>query len=120
MRPYVVQNLKNDLGETASARVIAPQNAHTRTVSADGAEVTIQPKDQVFYVCGETAALTLTDYPEKGSFAVVFTSGAAPTVLTVPNTLRMPDDFTVEANTRYEINVLNGFALCAGWAVSAS
>ena len=120
MRPYIVQNLKSDLGETSSARVVDPFHGMARSEEKPGTEVTIQPETGVVYECGEAAALTLSDCPEKGSFAVVFTSGAEPTVLTVPNTLHMPEDYAVEADTRYEIHVRDGYALCAGWAVSAS
>ena len=119
MRPYVLQNLKTELGEVESARLIAAQGTAIRTVEPEGTEITIQPENMVIYQCGEVTALSLSDFPECGTFALMFTSGAAATVLAVPNTLHIPDDFTVEANTRYEMNVRNGYALVAGWAVSA-
>lgn len=63
-------------------------------------------------------ALTISSIP-AGEFCIKFVSGSTPTVLTVPNGMHMPDDFTVEANTRYEINCdEDGDALVAGWAVS--
>jgi hypothetical protein len=31
----------------------------------------------------------------------------------------MPDGFSVEANKRYEINVLDGYAAVGAWAVGA-
>ena len=75
--------------------------------------------DNTEYSYGELSALTITAIANPGAFSITFTSGATPTVLTVPQTMIMPDDFTVAANTRYEINVLDGYALVAGWAVSA-
>ena len=76
--------------------------------------------DNTVYEYGELTALTVTAIPASGAFILRFTSGATATVLTLPNTLHLPDGFTVKTNTRYEINVADGYALCAGWAVSAS
>ena len=74
----------------------------------------------VIYEYGELTALTITAISIPGSFSITFTSGATATVLTTPNAMIMPDGFNVEANTRYEINVQDGYALVAGWAVSSS
>ena len=71
------------------------------------------------YSYGELTALTISAIANPGEFSITFTSGSTATVLTVPNTMIMPDGFSVEANTRYEINVKDGYAVCMGWAVSA-
>lgn len=71
------------------------------------------------YIYGELTALTITSIDGAGEFSIVFISGSTPTVLSTPNELIMPDDFTVEANTRYEINVKNSYAVIGSWAVSA-
>ena len=47
-----------------------------------------------------------------------FTSGATATTLTMTG-ITMPDDFSVEANTVYEINVYEGYGLAVNWEVSA-
>lgn len=119
MNPYVIQNFRNDRGEVDSAKLITPQGKE-QLRDLSGAEITLHPENGAVYACGELSALTLTDFPAVGSFVVTFTSGAEPTVLTVPQTLAMPEDFDLEANTRYEINVRDGYALCAGWAVSGN
>lgn len=115
MKPYVIQTFKNDRGEVDRSRFIARQDAVERICQLPGAEITLTPEAETVYVCGTLSALTLSDYPPVGSFAVIFTSGQDPTVLTIPQTLVMPEDFTLEANTRYEIHVRDGFALAAGW-----
>ena len=120
MKPYLIQSLKNDLGETSRARLIGGRSDGGQVVEVAGAEVSLSLEANTVYLCGEVTALTISSFPAKGSFVVVFTSGAAPTTLTVPQTMAMPGGFQVEANTRYEINVQDGYALCAGWAVSAS
>lgn len=76
--------------------------------------------DNTIYEYGELTALTITAISIPGSFSITFTSGAAATVLTTPNSMIMPDGFNVEVNTRYEINVQDGYALVAGWTVSSS
>jgi hypothetical protein len=75
--------------------------------------------DNTIYEYGELSALTIAAIANPGEFSITFTSGSTATVLTVPNTMIMPDGFAVEANTRYEINCKDGYALVAGWAVSA-
>lgn len=119
MRPYVVQNLRSEFGETASARLISPRGAASRILALEGTEVTIRPETGTVYECGEVTTLTLSELPASGSFLVVFTSGQNATTLTVPQTLAMPEGFAVAANTRYELSVRDGYALCAGWAVNA-
>lgn len=59
------------------------------------------------YVCGEVSTLTITP-AAQGCTDVVFTSGTTPTVLSLPNTVKMPSWFTVEASKTYEISILDG------------
>lgn len=120
MRPYVIQSFRNELGQTADAWLIDPRNDFGRVQEVRETAVTLRPEAHTVYSCGELTALTLTDCPASGSFLVIFISGPTATVLTVPESLVMPDEFQVDANTRYEIYVRDGYALCAGWAVSAS
>ena len=71
------------------------------------------------YKFGEISSLTISSFPETGEFTVTFTSGSTATVLTEPSDMILPDDFSVEANRRYEISVSDGYAVVASWAVSA-
>ena len=66
------------------------------------------------YVCGEVATLTIVA-PASGCIDVVFESGATATVLTVtpPTGVTMKwangfDPTALDANTTYEINILDG------------
>ena len=85
-----------------------------------GAAPTIAAADNHIYKCGEVTSLTITG-GTTGEYIVVFTSGATPTVLNLPQALddMMPDGFSVEANTKYEINVLDGWPFVGKKAVSA-
>ena len=87
-------------------------------VTVSGTTPSISVDDNTIYTCSSTlTSLTLTNTSDK-DFSVIFTSGTTPTTLTIPNTLHMPDDFEVEANKRYEINVFNNYGLAASWSVS--
>ena len=63
------------------------------------------------YVCGEVSTISITP-PQSGIIDVVFESGSTPAVLTVPNTVIWNDeDFdptSLEANTVYELNIMDG------------
>jgi len=59
------------------------------------------------YICGEVTSLSFTP-PTDGIVAVVFESGATPTILTLPSTVLMPEWYEVEANTINEINISDG------------
>lgn len=79
---------------------------------------TITPIDNTIYQCGELTSLTITNPPADGMYIIIFTSGATPTTTTIPTTIHGFDDFAAEANMRYEINVMNNYALIAGWEVT--
>ena len=77
-------------------------------VTVSGTTPTITALSGVRYVCGEVATLDITPCA-SGICDIVFTSGSTATVLTLPNTVKFPDGaFTPEANTTYEINILDG------------
>ena len=120
MKAYVVQSFKNDFGEAERARLIVPEGEPIRKITVPGTGLSINPENNCCYECGTLTSLTLSQAPEDAWFSVSFVSGSEATVLTIPQTLHMPEDFLVEANTRYELNVRNGYGLAAGWAVSAS
>ena len=89
--------------------------------TVSGSTPSITAKAGVRYVCGECATLDIT-LPASGCVDVVFESGSTPTVLTITPptgvTVKWADgwDETCEANTTYEINILNGeLGVKAAW-----
>ena len=87
------------------------------SVSVSGTTPTIVAKSGIRYVCGEVATLDFTP-SQTGICDVVFTSGATATVLTVPNTVKWANGFdptSLEANTTYEINIMDGLGVAVGW-----
>lgn len=92
------------------------------TVTVEGTDPTITPAANTIYNCGTLTSLTITTLttPQtSGAYSIVFTSGATPTVTTIPATILGLEDFAAEANTIYEINVLDNRAVVGSWAVSA-
>jgi len=82
-------------------------SGEVQVVNVSGANPTITAEYNKRYVCGEVATLTITP-ATQGCTDVLFTSGTTPTVLNLPQTVKMPSWFTVEANKTYEISILDG------------
>lgn len=89
-------------------------------VEVEGTTPTITPSANTVYNCCELTSLTITDPPATGAYSIVFTSGATATATTIPATIQGLESFTAEANSLYEINVLDNRALVGSWVVSAS
>lgn len=87
------------------------------TVSGSTPSITAQANTR--YICGTVSTLTFTP-SATGICDVRFTSGSTATVLTVPSTVRWPDWFdptALEANTTYELNVMDGvYGAVAIWS----
>ena len=69
------------------------------------------------YTCSATAVTELTfTPPASGVASVRFVSGSTATVLTLPNTVKMPPWWTSPAaNTTYEISFADGYGAVASW-----
>ena len=80
----------------------------TISETVTGTDPTITAQNNFRYMCGELYTLNFTPCV-SGVCEVIFTSGATPTVLTLPDTVRMPTWWTgVEVNTTYEISIVDG------------
>lgn len=91
-------------------------------VTVSGTTPTITGKAGIRYVCGEVSTLSITA-PESGCIDVVFTSGSTPTVLTVTSAktgvtaikwMNGFDPTNLDADTTYEVNILDGELGVAG------
>ena len=93
-------------------------------VSVSGSTPSITAKSGVRYICGECSTLTIT-VQASGCIDVVFTSGSTATVLTVTPTktgvtaVKWANGFdptALDANTTYEVNILDGeFGVVGSW-----
>lgn len=83
-----------------------------------GTDVTITGQPSYRYNCGEVLSLSITP-PQSGTIDVRFTSGSTPTVLTLPQTVKMPEWWVeVEANTIYEMCITDGiYCGVMTWAI---
>ena len=76
------------------------------TVSGSTVSITGAPNTR--YVCGEVSSISITP-PSSGTIEVYFTSGTSPAILTLPNTVKMPEWWIdVEANYTYLISITDG------------
>ena len=82
-------------------------SGEVQVVNVSGSNPSITAEYNKRYVCGEVSTLTITP-ASQGCTDVVFTSGTTPTVLSLPQTVKMPSWFSVEASKTYEINILDG------------
>ena len=77
-------------------------------VEVSGTDPVITGKASYRYNCGELYTLSITP-PSSGTMDIIFTSGATPTVLTLPETVKMPDWWAgIETNTTYEMCITDG------------
>ena len=92
------------------------------TVSSAGAVSRALDAGKIYHFTGAITALTITlNTASNGvipQYHFDFISGATAPTLTLPNSVKMPDGFTVEANKRFEIDILNGYGVAQSWAVS--
>ena len=107
---------KNTSGTITTYNIM--DNVITNTITGTTASIT--PVANNIYNCGELTSLTISSPPATGAWSVVFTSGSTPTTTTIPATILGLESFAAEANTMYEINVLDNRAVVGNWAVSSS
>ncbi len=98
---------KTDLASDVQTSLDKADNSLLVTEQVSGSTPTIIAENNHLYICGEVTTLDFTP-SATGICEVVFESGITPTVLTLPNTVKMPEWFSIEPNTTYEISILNG------------
>lgn len=93
------------------------------TVATDGAVTQALEAGKWYHFTGALTGLTITlTAPASGELAQYhfdFTSGATAPTLTMPDSVVMPEGFSVEANKRYEVDILNNYGVAQSWEVRA-
>ena len=102
----------------------AISNMLNAPVSVSGSTPSITAKSGIRYICGEVSTLSITA-PASGCIDVVFESGSTATVLTVTSAktgvsaIKWAGGFdptSLDANTTYEVNILDGeFGVVGKW-----
>ena len=87
-------------------------------------DTAVELEPNKLYIFPEMAelAITLAEPSDTGianEYHFVFQSGATATTLSIPDTVKIPSGFSVDANKIYEISILEGCLCCQSWAVTA-
>lgn len=114
---------KGDKGDTyeltaADKTEIAKQvTTSDYVIQVSGTTVTLVGEPNMHYICGEVTSISITP-PSTGTIDVMFTSGSTAAILTLPNTVVMPDWWiSVETNRTYELIIVNGvYGSIMSWA----
>lgn len=107
-----MKNSSNAVGTYTEEAKVAIRNmidatGESASVTVTGTDPVIQATRNTRYICGEILSLDFTPC-SSGICEVIFTSGSSVTVLTLPETIKMPEWFEVETNHTYEISVVDG------------
>ena len=90
------------------------------TVSTTGAVTQALDAGKMYHFTGALTSLTITFNAASGiaQYHFDFTEGSTAFDPTLPNGVKLPDNHTWEADTHYEVDILNGYAVVVGRAVS--
>ena len=91
------------------------------TVTASGAVTQALEAGKIYHFTSASLTsltITLASTTDIPQYHFDFISGATAVTLTMPTAVQMPDSFSVEANKRYEIDVLNGYGVVTSWTIS--
>ena len=106
----------SDLAEETVSKWINEENDRVVIMPVDGMNPKINATANTVYLCGELLSLEFNPCAD-GICDIVFSSGTTPTLLTLPDSVRMPNGFTVLENRTYEINIMNGiYGVSTSWA----
>lgn len=89
------------------------------TISDSGAVTQALSPNILYHFTGNLTSLTITLSSTTGIayYHFDFNSGSTAVQLSLPQTVIMPDDFSVEASYRYEIDILNNYGTVQNWSV---
>lgn len=93
------------------------------TVSTSGAVTQALEAGKIYHFTSTaltSLTVTLTATAELPQYHFDFISPATAATLTLPSTVNLPSTLTVEANKRYEIDILNGYGVVQSWDWSAA
>lgn len=94
--------------------------AKPRVTINSNSTANLTPEDNRIYnfTAAALTSLTITNPPATGTYVIKFNSGSTPTTTTIPSTIHGLESFAAEANTHYEINVEDNYAVVGKWAIS--
>lgn len=95
----------------------------TVRIEKESTDTAVELEPNKLYIFPEMAELTITlaessDTSIVSEYHFVFHSGTTATILSLPDTIKLPSGFTVDASKIYEISILEGCLCAQSWAVS--
>lgn len=111
-------------GSGAVTVTIPGSSGGTVRVEKGSTDTAVELEPGKLYVFPEMSELSLTfaapaDTTVANEYHAIFRSGVTATVLTLPDTIKVPSGFSVEASKVYELSVLEGCLCAQSWAVTA-
>lgn len=119
-----VQSVNGKTGAVVldAADVGAAQAMEEITVATDGAVTQTLEANKIYHFTSTaltSLTITLAATTDIAQYHFDFISPSTAVTLTLPSTVVMPENFSVNGNTRYELDILNGYCVAQRWAVSA-
>lgn len=115
--------LLDETGQAIAAAIRAASVTPTEVTITSGGDVsqTLLPNIAYHFTSEELTSLTITfaatsDVPQ---YHFDFISPSTAPTLTLPDSVVMPDGFSVSANTRYEIDILRDYGVVQNWTWEA-
>lgn len=93
-------------------------NIAPRQISHGTNDTTFTLPPNEFHVWGEVSTLNITlgaqDVGHINEYMFEFISGSTPTVLTLPTSVKFPEDYEIEANKKYQVSIVDNIGLIVG------
>lgn len=124
--PTKTSDLQNDSGFLTQHQDISGKADKVTEVTVSNTGDVTQALDagKAYHFTGALTALTITlnaaASGQRAQYHFDFESGATAPTVTIPASVTMPAGFQVEANKRYEIDILDGYGVAQSWEVSSS
>lgn len=116
--PTNVSAFTNDAGYLTPSGIVNKANK-TTIVNYGTSSTTTTLSENIYYIWGEVASLTLTlgtpaDASKLSEYMFEFQSGATPTTLSLPSSVKWVDTPTIEANKTYQVSIVDNIAIIVG------
>lgn len=117
--PIGVSYFNNDAGYLTAHQDISGKADKTARIAKTASDTTASIDPNKLYVFPTMTALTISlnagDSSVVNEYHFIFTSGTTATNLTLPATVKQPYGFTVEANTTYEVSIMENCMVVQRW-----
>ncbi len=112
--PVVLDTTGQAIAAAIRAAAVVPTE---QTITTDGTVTQALLPNVAYHFTGALTSLTITlvSTTDTPQYHFDFLSGDTAPTLTLPNTVTMPDGFAVDADMRYEIDILRGYGVAQNW-----